>query len=97
METDDLLNEIREAEAKLAALRAELESRKSAEIIKMRAEMEEKAAALGVTLNDVLASNGKKQRKPAAPKYRHPIDNGLTRTGRQRQPGLIQFPPQQPD
>lgn len=89
METDELLDEIAEAEARLKALRAELQSRKSAEILKMRAELEAKAAALGVTLNDLLASNGKKKRQPAAPKYRDPVDNGLTWTGRGKQPGWL--------
>ena len=68
MNTDEILDEIAEAEARLKALRAELQSRKSAEIIKMRAELEAKAAALGVTLHDVMAIKEKKQRKPAAPR-----------------------------
>ncbi len=88
MNTDEILDEIGETEARLKALRAELQSRKSAEIIKMRAELEEKAAALGVTLHDVMAIKEKKQRKPAAPKYRHP-DNGRTWTGRGKRPNWL--------
>lgn len=86
MDTNEILDEIREVEIVLAALRAELESRKSAEIIKMRAELEEKAAALGVTLHDVIAIKEKKQRQPAAPKYRDPEKPENTWKGRGKVP-----------
>ena len=86
METDELLDEIGETEAVLEALRAELESRRGAEIIKMRAEMMAQAAALGVSLADVLES-GKKHRAPGKPKYRGSA--GQTWTGRGKRPGWL--------
>lgn len=89
MNTDEILDEIAEAEARIEALRADLKSRKSAEILKMRAELEEKAAALGVSLEEVLASGNKKTRAPGVPKYRHPVDNGLTWAGRGKRPGWL--------
>ncbi|MBK8123996.1 MAG: H-NS histone family protein [Dokdonella sp.] len=82
--TESILELIAEAEADLAEYRAELNRRKDEILKAMRAELEAKAAALGVSLEDVLAS-GKKTRAPGAPKYRHP-DNGRTWTGRGKRP-----------
>ncbi|MBK8132592.1 MAG: H-NS histone family protein [Gammaproteobacteria bacterium] len=57
----------------MAEYRAELNRRKGDEILKMRGDLEAKAAALGVSLEEVLASS-KKTRVPAVPKYRNPND-----------------------
>lgn len=89
MRTDEILSEIGDVEATLEDLRAELNRRKSDEILKMRAELEAKAAALGVSLEEVLASGNKKTRAPGAPKYRNPDDPTQTWAGRGKRPGWL--------
>ncbi|MBK8184811.1 MAG: H-NS histone family protein [Candidatus Competibacteraceae bacterium] len=87
--TESILELIAEAEADLAEYRAELNRRKSDEILKMRAELEAKAAALGVSLEDVLASSNKNRRAKGAPKYRNPDDPTQTWAGRGKRPGWL--------
>ncbi|MBK8184770.1 MAG: H-NS histone family protein [Candidatus Competibacteraceae bacterium] len=82
--TESILELIAEAEADLAEYRAELNRRKGDEILKMRGELEAKAAMLGVSLSDVL--NIKKPRVPAVPKYRNPCNSEQTWTGRGKAP-----------
>lgn len=86
--TDFIIELISDHERDLAEYRAELNRRKSDEILKMRAELEAKAAALGVSLEEVLASS-KKTRAPAVPKYRNPNDPTQTWTGRGKPPAWI--------
>ncbi|MFU8882971.1 MAG: H-NS family nucleoid-associated regulatory protein [Rhodobacterales bacterium] len=51
------------------------------------AALEAKAKELGFSLSELTgATQGKAKRKPAAPKYRHPEDAGITWTGKGRQP-----------
>lgn len=51
------------------------------------AALEAKAKELGFSLSELTgAPQGKAKRKPAAPKYRHPEDAGITWTGKGRQP-----------
>lgn len=85
--TDFIIELISDHERDLAEYRAELNRRKSDEILKMRAELEAKAAALGVSLSDVL--NSKNTRAPAVPKYRNPNDPTQTWTGRGKAPAWI--------
>ena len=86
--TESILELIAEAEADLSEYRDELNRRKGDEILKMRGDLEAKAAALGVSLEEVLASS-KKTRVPAVPKYRNPDDPTQTWTGRGKPPAWI--------
>ena len=83
--TESILELIAEAEADLSEYRDELNRRKGDEILKMRGDLEAKAAALGVSLEEVLASS-KKTRVPAVPKYRNPCNSEQTWTGRGKAP-----------
>lgn len=51
-----------------------------------RAQLEALAKERGFTLAELVSSDGKKTRAPAAPKYKHPENPDLTWSGRGRKP-----------
>ncbi len=84
MDLDALdLNELKALKKNVEKAIASFEKR---HLIKVRAELEEKAKELGVTLDDVLSVAPKAKRAVVAPKYANPADANQTWTGRGRTP-----------
>ena len=54
--------------------------------VKARAKVEALAQELGYTLAELVGTETKSSRSPAAPKYRHPENPALTWSGRGRKP-----------
>lgn len=73
----------------LAKIPKEIERRKKDEKANLIKELEEKAAALGFSLAELISQNSKKKRVSIAIKYRHPKNSDLTWTGRGRQPRWV--------
>jgi DNA-binding protein H-NS len=81
------LNELKELQKRVARQIEGFEERKKREAL---AVVEEKARALGFSLNDLVGSAGVKKRKPAKPKYANPADKSQTWTGRGRKPRWVE-------
>ena len=80
------LKELKDLEKQVARQIAGFEERKKREAL---AVVEEKAKALGFSLNELVGVTGVKKRKPAKPKYANPADKSQTWTGRGRKPQWV--------
>ncbi|WP_273430028.1 H-NS histone family protein [Chitinibacter tainanensis] len=74
----------------LTQINAELASRRSTEIEKLRAEVQQRAASLGLSIADLFGGKaGKKTAKAVAAKYANPQDPSQQWTGRGRKPQWV--------
>jgi len=73
----------------LAKIPKEIERRQMDEKANLIKELEEKAAALGFSLAELVGQNSKKKKAVVAIKYRHPKNAELTWSGRGRQPRWV--------
>ena len=81
---DMTLSELKALQKKLAKAIENYEERQKLQALEA---LEAKARELGFSLSQLTGtSQGKAKRRPAAPKYRHPEDAGITWTGKGRQP-----------
>ena len=74
---------------------AELKQREVQERDNLRKELQRLAEARGFSLDELFAGDGKQKEKTAAGrkvkiKYRHPLDAGLSWTGRGRKPTWVE-------
>lgn len=74
---------------------AELKQREVQERDSLRKELQRLAEARGFSLDELFAGDGKQKEKTAAGrkvkiKYRHPLDAGLSWTGRGRKPKWVE-------
>ena len=81
------LKELKDLQKQVARQIAGFEERKKREAL---AVVEEKAKALGFSLNELVGVTGVKKRKPAKPKYANPADKSQTWTGRGRKPRWVE-------
>lgn len=72
-----------------AQIPKEIERRQKEERSKLLQELEAKATAAGFSLDELVSEAKQRGRAPAAAKYRHPQDAGLTWSGRGRQPRWV--------
>ncbi|MGB3314236.1 MAG: H-NS histone family protein [Albidovulum sp.] len=80
------MKELKELQKQVARHIEGFEERKKREALSV---VEEKAKALGFSLNDLVGAAGAKKRKPAKPKYANPADKSQTWTGRGRKPRWV--------
>ena len=62
---------------------------KERQLLKAREEVEAVAKKLGYSLSEITGVGGGRKRKPAAAKYAHPDEPGLTWSGRGRRPRWV--------
>ena len=77
------LKELKQVQKDVAKAISTYEDRQKAEA---RAKVEAVAREMGYSLAELVGSEGKPSRAPAAPKYRHPENPALTWSGRGRKP-----------
>ena len=77
------LNELKKMQKDVAKAISTFEDRQKAEA---RAKVEALAQELDYTLAELVGTETKSSRSPAAPKYRHPENPALTWSGRGRKP-----------
>lgn len=77
------LKDLKHLQKEVAKSISSFEDRKKAEA---RAALEEAAREMGFSLNQLVDSEGKTKRAPAAAKYQHPENTDLTWSGRGRKP-----------
>ena len=84
---------VEELESLVKDAQAEITARREAERERVLGQMRELAASLGLTLEDVVKLERRKEVKGVAatvqPKYRHPTNPSLTWTGRGKRPAWI--------
>ena len=81
------LKELKELRTRVNRHIDSFETRKKREAL---AAVEEKAKALGFSLNELVSASGARKRKPAKPKYANPADKSETWSGRGRKPRWIE-------
>ena len=77
------LNELKQLQKEVTKAISTFEDRQKAEA---RAKVEVVAKEMGFNLVELMGSNVKPSRAPAAPKYRHPENPAVTWSGRGRRP-----------
>lgn len=77
------LKELKQLQKDVAKAISSFENRKKAEA---RVALEEAAREMGFSLDQLVGSEGKTKRAPAAAKYKHPENKALTWSGRGRKP-----------
>lgn len=81
------LKELKDLQKQVARHIQDFEKRKKSEAL---AAIEEKAKALGFSLNELVGTTAVRKRKPAQPKYANPADKSQTWTGRGRKPRWVE-------
>jgi DNA-binding protein H-NS len=81
------LKELRDLRSQVEKAISSFEARKRQEALSA---LEEKAAALGFSLGELMASAQIRKRKPAKAKYANPADKSETWTGRGRKPRWVE-------
>lgn len=86
---------VAELKSLLEKIPAEIKRREKEDKARIRKELEELAARSGYSLDELLgdaADKVAKVKRPAAIKYRHPLDSSLTSTGRGKRPlWMVEF------
>jgi DNA-binding protein H-NS len=77
------LTELKQLHKDVIKVISTFEDRQKAEA---RAKVEALAKELGFSLSELIGTNSKSRRIPAAPKYQHPENSSLTWSGRGRKP-----------
>ncbi len=81
------LKELKDLQKQVARQIEGFEARKKREAL---AAVEEKAKALGFSLNELVGTIATRKRKPAKPKYANPANKSETWTGRGRKPRWVE-------
>lgn len=81
------LKDLKSLQSQVGEKIATFEQRKKQEALSA---IEEKAKAMGYSLNELLGMAGARKRKPAKPKYANPANKSETWTGRGRKPRWIE-------
>lgn len=81
------LKELQDLQKRVARKISDFESRKKREAL---VAVEEKAKAMGYSLNELVGATSAKKRQPAKPKYANPANKSETWTGRGRRPRWIE-------
>lgn len=81
------LKDLKDLQKQVARQIEGFEERKKREAL---AAIEEKAKALGFSLNELVGASTVRKRKPAKPKYANPANKSETWTGRGRKPRWVE-------
>jgi DNA-binding protein H-NS len=86
----DLLNmKVAELRALEEKIKREIKKRESEEITRAREEIMSIAQKLGISLKEIIGTQGKAKNTKSANYYQHPEDASRTWSGRGRKPGWI--------